>query len=219
MKRFKIILILCLFGLSTAMAQTPYIDVLTAPALALYGNSLSKKQKEQLDQMNKLQERQGWVATQMTVANQIQEKVYKGLKEVSGTLSNGLQVKSIYSNLERTVTYLDQLKDTAKDNPEYVIFANRAISQVVNHSTEIYANIADLLTSSETNLATAGDRRRLLYEIEQDVRAMNVYVLSVKMSIDRAKRKGFWRSINPFQEYVNTDAQIFEDIVNKGGRL
>lgn len=219
MKRIKALLLTCLIGISTTMAQVPYIDVLTAPALALYGNSLNKKQKEQLDQMNKLQERQAWVATQMSLANDIQDKVYKGLREVSGTLSNGLQVKNIYANLERTVTYLDQLKETAKDDPEFIIFANKAIKQAVDNSTQIYANIADLLTSSETNLATAGDRRKLLYAIEQEVRAMNIYILSVKMTIDRAKRRGFWYSINPFQEYVNADAQIFENIMMKGGLL
>ena len=41
----------------------------------------------------------------MVAANDIQNKILKGLKEVSGTLQNGIQVKEIYSELNKCYTY------------------------------------------------------------------------------------------------------------------
>ena len=73
-------------------AQNTYVDVVTTAALKLYSDNLKDKQNETIAQQNKLQKAQAWVGTQMVVVNNIQEKILKGLSEVSGTLQNGLQV-------------------------------------------------------------------------------------------------------------------------------
>jgi hypothetical protein len=57
--------------------------------------SLKKRQKK---------DAQTWVGTQMVAANDIQNKILKGLKEVSGTLQNGIQVQ-IYSELNKCYNY------------------------------------------------------------------------------------------------------------------
>ena len=59
----------------------------------------------------------------------------------------------------------------------------------------------------------------LLFNIENNTRLMNVYLINVRWAIKRAKKKGFWKSINPFQTYVNTDKAIFEQILNNAGTL
>ena len=200
-------------------AQTPYIDVLTAPALAIYSSNIKNEQQNTVDKMDKLAEMQGWVATQMTYANTIQDKLYKGLKEVNGTVRNGLQIKKIYDNLERAVKNMDAIKDEVRDAPEYSVFANKSIQVVINKVSDIYVDAADIINESETNLATAGDRRRLLGSIELNTRLLNIYLLNVKLTIRRAKRKGFWKSINPFQSYVNTDRALFNQIMRNAGYL
>jgi hypothetical protein len=45
-----------------------------------------------------LKDAQTWVGTQMVAANDIQNKILKGLKEVSGTLQNGIQVQRFIRN-------------------------------------------------------------------------------------------------------------------------
>lgn len=218
MKKFKFLLVMCFLSYF-AQAQTPYIDVLTAPALTAYANQIESQQDRTINEMNNLQQAQSWVATQMTVANDIQNRVYTGLREVNGTIRNGLQVQRIYKNLESTITNMDRLREEVADAPEYSMFATRASQTVVNKSTDIYTDVADLLTTGDLNLATSGDRRRLLYNIEQNTRMLNVYLINMRLSIKRAKRKGWWQSINPFQTYVNTDKQLFDQILNNAGRL
>jgi len=218
MKKFNFLILLGFLTYS-AKAQTPYIDVLTAPALSLYSNQLEREQDKTIGEMNNLQQAQAWIATQMTYANDIQNKVYKGLREVNGTIKNGLQVKRIYTNLDNTVSNMNKLRNEVADAPEYSVFATGATKLVINKSTDIYTDVADLLTAGDLNLATSGDRRKLLYNIEQNTRLLNIYLINMRLAIRRAKRKGWWQSINPFQTYVNTDKQLFEQIFRNAGHL
>ncbi|BFO65429.1 hypothetical protein [Chryseobacterium sp. KCF3-3] len=217
MKKYNVLLFV--FIVSFLKAQTPYIDVLTAPAMALYASQIKNEQEKTVDEMNKLQQAQAFVSTQMVLANDLQNKVYKGLKEVNGTLKNGIQVQNIYNNLSKLITNVNGIYDEVQDAPEYSVFAYKSVQLVTNKATDIYTDVADLLTSGELNLATSGDRRRLLFNIENNTRLMNVYLVNVRWAIKRAKKKGFWKSINPFQTYVNTDRQIFKQILNNAGTL
>lgn len=217
MKKFSTFILVWM--LCFIKAQTPYIDVLTAPAMALYATQIKNEQEKTVDEMNKLQQAQAFVSTQMVLANDIQNKVYKGLKEVNGTLKNGIQVQNIYNNLNKIITNVNGIYTEVQDAPEYSVFAYKSVQLVTNKATDIYTDVADLLTSGELNLATSGDRKRLLYNIENNTRLMNVYLINVRWAIKRAKKKGFWKSINPFQTYVNTDKAIFEQILNNAGTL
>ncbi|MDC8102637.1 hypothetical protein [Chryseobacterium rhizosphaerae] len=217
MKKYSILFFVLVVSL--LKAQTPYIDVLTAPAMALYASQIKNEQEKTVDEMNKLQQAQAFVSSQMVIANDLQNKVYKGLKEVNGTLKNGIQVQNIYNNLSKIITNVNGIYDEVQDAPEYSVFAYKSVQLVTNKATDIYTDVADLLTSGELNLATSGDRRRLLFNIENNTRLMNVYLVNVRWAIKRAKKKGFWKSINPFQTYVNTDKQIFQQILNNAGTL
>ncbi len=217
MKKYSIILFILMIGF--LKAQTPYVDILTAPALAAYASQIKKEQEKTVEEMNKLQQAQALVSTQMVLANDIQNKVYKGLKEVNGTLKNGIQVQNIYNNLSKIITNVNGIYSEVQDAPEYSVFAHQSVQLVTNKATDIYADVADLLTNGDLNLATSGDRRRLLYNIENNTRLMNVYLINVRWTIKRAKKKGFWKSINPFQTYVNTDKAIFQQILNNAETL
>ena len=99
--RVRIFLLLFpLWGIG-GFAQNTYIDPTVTAAMILYSENLKAKQNEVIDETSKLKDAQAWVGTQMVVANEIQNKILKGLKEVSGTLQNGIQVKEIYSELNK----------------------------------------------------------------------------------------------------------------------
>lgn len=200
-------------------AQVPYIDVLTAPSLAAYSNQIKTEQKNTVDKMKNLAQLQSWTAAQMVLVNKTQDKVYKGLKEVHGSVLNGLQITRIYSNLEKSTGHIDAIYNEISDAPEYSVFGHKAINQVFFKVTDIYADAYDIITSSETNLATAGDRKRLLYNLEKNTKLLNMYLINVKLTIRRAKRKGFWKSINPLENYINTDRAIFKKIMQESGHL
>ena len=42
-----------------------------------------------------------------------------------------------------------------------------------------------------------------------------LWLLAIKMSFESIEEAGFWRSINPFQGYINTDKDIIQNIMGK----
>ena len=211
MKKFSITVLL-LAG-SFALAQNIYIDVTTTLALKLYSDNLENQQEKTIEQQTKLQQAQTWVSTQMAVANNIQNKVLKGLNEVSGTLKNGVQVVSIYNELDRCLQYSNDILTLTSNKPQYSVFGVKATQKAYEQVIKLTSDVTDLLKPGELNLATAGDRYKLLFSVSQNVTMLKTWLLATKLNIERAIRLGWFQSINPFQGYINTDMSIVENIM------
>lgn len=211
MKKFSITVLL--FAGSFALAQNIYIDVTTTLALKLYSDNLENQQEKTLEQQTKLQQAQTWVSTQMTVANNIQNKVLEGLNEVSGTLKNGVQVVSIYNELDRCLQYSSDILELTSDKPQFAIFGVKATQKAYEQVIKLSTDVTDLLKLGELNLATAGDRYKLLFSVSQNVTMLKIWLLATKLNIERAIRLGWFQSINPFQGYINTDMSIVQNIM------
>ena len=211
MKKFSISLLL--MAGSFAFAQNTYIDVTTTLALKLYSDNLENQQEKTIEQQTKLQQAQTWISTQMAVANNIQNKVLKGLNEVSGTLKNGVQVVSIYNELDRCLQYSNDILILTSNKPQYSVFGVKATQKAYEQVIKLTTDVTDLLKPGELNLATAGDRYKLLFSVSQNVTMLKIWLLATKLNIERAIRLGWFQSINPFQGYINTDRSIVENIM------
>ncbi len=200
---------------SVVYAQNTYIDPTVTAAMILYSENLKAKQNEVIDETSKLKDAQTWVGTQMVAANDIQNKILKGLKEVSGTLQNGIQVKEIYTELNKCYGYSSDVVQLASAHPQYAIFGVKASQKTYEQSLKIVTDVSDILASGELNLATAGDRYKILHNILGNVKNLKLWLLAIKLRLEKANRLGFWNSINPFAGYINTDKAIVEDIMNR----
>ena len=183
--------------------------------MILYSENLKAKQNEVVEETSKLKNAQTWVGTQMVAANDIQNKLLKGLKEVSGTLQNGIQVKEIYSELNKCYKYSSQVVQLASRHPQYAVFGTKASQKTYEQSLKIVTDVSDILASGELNLATAGDRYKILHNISGNVKSLKLWLLAIKLRLEKANRLGFWNSINPFAGYINTDKAIVENIMNR----
>lgn len=211
-KIFSLISFCAIIGLK---AQTTYIDIMTAPAMTVYSNTLKQGQNATKKEMGFIKEKQAWLNSQMVIANNIQNKVYKGLTEVNGIVANGLQAKRIYEQLKEMPKNLEAVYQECADKPEYAIFGAKAGQLVYNKSIEYYTEIAQLLSGGELNMMTSGDRMLLLEHLERKTTMLNFYLINMKYAIMRAKAKGWWRAINPFQDYITTDKAIFDQIIQQ----
>lgn len=209
------LIILILFVSSAVSAQTIYVDPATSAAMLVAANLLKEEQENTTEEQKKLEKAQAFVATQMVRANKIQEKVFKGLNEVSGTVQNAIQIKEIYRELQRSGRYVKEIGQLVQKHPEYSIFGAKASEYTYRFTLESTTKVSDILKSNELNLATAGDRYRLLDQVAYSVRMFNINLLEIKLQIERAVRLGFIKAINPFQGYINTDKTIVENIMAK----
>jgi len=217
MKKFSLKIVMLFFPLlgTVAFAQNTYIDPTVTAAMILYSENLKAKQNEVIEETSKLKDAQTWVGTQMVAANDIQNKILKGLKEVSGTLQNGIQVQEIYSELNKCYNYSAQVGQLASAHPQYGIFGVKASQKTYEQSLKIVTDVSDILASGELNLATAGDRYKILHNISGNVKNLKLWLLAIKLRLEKANRLGFWNSINPFAGYINTDKAIVEDIMDR----
>lgn len=206
---------LILFFVSAVKSQILYVDPITSVALGIHGNQIKKGQEEQNKKLTKLEKAQAFVATQLVAVNKIQDKVYKGLSEVSGTISNGIQVKNIYEDLRQCKKYLEEIGKLVNRHPQYSVFGAKASEKAYERILEIGTDVREIVADGDTNLATAGDRYRLLFNIQDNVKMLRIYLLSIKLNIEYAERVGFWKAINPFQGYINTDKSIIQNIMHK----
>lgn len=211
MKKFSLIILIFLG--SFACAQNTYIDVTTTLALKLYSDNLQNQQERIVEQQTKLQQAQTWVGTQLVVANDIQNKLLKGLNEVSGTLKNGVQVIDIYNQLQNCLQYSGDILTLTKDKPQYAVFGVKSSQKAYEQVIKLTSDVSDLLQPGELNLATSGDRYKLLFSVSQNVTMLKIWLLATKLNIERAIRLGWFQSINPFQGYINTDISIVQNIM------
>ena len=211
MKKFSFLFVF--LAANFALAQNIYIDVTTTLALKLYSDNLKSQQEKTVAEQTKLQQAQTWVGAQMVVANTIQSKVLKGLNEVSGTLKNGVQVVGIYNELNRCLEYSSDILVLTKDKPQFAVFGVQASQKAYGQVIKLTSDVTDLLKPGELNLATAGDRYKLLFSVSQNVIMLKIWLLATKLNIERAIRLGWFQSINPFQGYINTDMSIVQNIM------
>lgn len=212
---YKLIIFCFLFCSVSSFAQNTYIDVTTTLALATYANNLRNQQEKTVAQQTKLQEAQTWVGSQMVVANNIQNKVLKGLSTVSSVLSNGIQMKKILERIQRCYKYTSEVLNIVSQHPQYSVFGVKSSEKVYSSALDIVSEYSDALASGETNLATAGDRAKLLQNTLQKTMILEMWILDVKLRLERAIRLGFWKSANPFQGYVDTDKSIVDNIMRQ----
>lgn len=211
----KLIMFLFLSVLGLYKSQSTYVDILTAPAMLLYGANLKSSQEKTIEEMDNIQQKQTWLTSQMVLVNDVQNRVYKGLTEVNSVVSNGLQLVRIYQELEQMPGNLEGVYQETTNQPEFAIFGVKAGELVYNKTIEYYTEISELLSTGKVNLMNSGDRLILLESLEMKTRMLNFFLINVKYSIMRAKAKGWWRAINPFQDYMETDKALFDQIIRQ----
>ena len=207
-------LFLCLASVQLK-AQATYIDPTTTAALFVYSDALESAQNKLLQEKRNLRSAQMLVAGQLAVVGEIQNTILLGLSEVSGTLQNGIQVKTILEELSQCATHAQSIEQFVLENPQYAVFGVKASSQTYKSVLEMSSDLTELLRSGNLNLATAGDRYRLLYSVSEKVRSLKIWLLSISLHMERAKRLGFLKALEPFGGYIRTDKSIVESVINR----
>lgn len=213
--KFILFFFFCISYVGKAQNPTLYIDVATTGAVFAGDKALTSKQNSIIEEQNKLKKVQLLVGTQVTLVEEVQGKIYKGLSEVSTTISNGIQVKNIYDQVEQCVKYSKDVAKLVKKHPQYTIFQVKAVQKAQEEATKIISEISTIIKSDGKILMTAGDRYRILDSIESKVRSLKIWIITIKIGLENIERIGFWKAINPFQGYINTDKDIIQNIMNK----
>ena len=157
------------------------------------------------------------VATIIVVdqVNQIQNKIYNGLMQVSSVLKNAYQIKECLQALNDILSYEEDMLAEAGQNPLALAFALKIQNEMAGKAVAYYADIQEMVlkANSKDLLMTAGERENLLYKIQLDLNTLRAMAAYSYYKVHLAVMQGIINSFNPFKGYVDVDGKIVKDLL------
>lgn len=218
MKKGVIILLLsfsCYLGFSQAM----YVDPVVAAAMLTHDSNLKSSQNKSNSILTEIRNAELLVQTQLQIAHNLQQKIYKGLSDVSSLVNDAFYVKKTYANIERIISLSGEIASFAVQNPHFAVFANKNASEFRRRATMLTTETLGVLTGGELNLMNSGQRRELVRDIQMQTSLLASTAYLMLFAMKKAKATGFWNSLNPFASHVNRDRQIAQGIINRAKQL
>jgi len=214
MKQLFFCLLLVLSGWQ-GFAQI-YFDPATAGAMAIHSGVIDRQLDKTNDRLTLIQRGQLAVTGQLTVINDIQRSLYRGLSEVSGVMKSLLAVKDIAEISQDILSDVNKAIAIAGDNPAYLLFAQAGASEFRSRALSLSAELsAFVLKGGWDNLMDSGERSKLLNRIATQLMILRGVSYGMYRAMYRARQIGLLNALNPYAGFINTDKRIADDILSK----
>ncbi|MAN86019.1 MAG: hypothetical protein CL555_03880 [Algoriphagus sp.] len=218
MKTLNLLAFLILSG--SAFGQTVYVDPAVAGATAAHSAVINSQLNATNDRLTLIERGQLAITGNLTIVNTMQDKIYKGLSEVSSILTNLSNVQEIARIATGISSDLSQVMDLAGENPALLLFAERNATLFQQRATSLALEVSSfVLKGGENNLMDAGERSKLINQILTEMVILRSNSYGMYRAMYFAQMKGFVRALNPFQGYINVDIQLAQDIARKAKTL
>jgi hypothetical protein len=214
MKRLLTILMILISGV--ANAQFIYMDPAVAGAQTAHSTMINNRLKVTDEKLSLIEKGQLAVTAELAVVNTMQEKIYRGLSEVNAVLTNLYEVKEIHRVASGIISDVSDMMAIAKANPQFLVFAEKNAGVFQENASALAMEVSGfVLKGGKDNLMDSGERAKLLNRVLEKLLILRSYSYGMYRSMYFAQMRGFFKSINPFDRYVETDLAIMSDIINK----
>ncbi|SJN22429.1 hypothetical protein FM107_03315 [Sphingobacterium sp. JB170] len=197
-----------------------YIDPAVAAATGAHAAVINGQLNTTNDKLTLIQRGQLAVTGQLVIVNDLQDKIYKGLSEVSSVVRNLLAVKDIADISTDIVRDVNKAMDIAGSNPILLLFAEQGAREFKTRATNLAAEVASFVTvGGRQNLMDSGERAKLLNRIVTELTILRGVAYGMHRSMYWAKQRGILNSLNPYAGFINMDKRIADDIVRNAKYL
>lgn len=212
-------LIFPLFGIIFSMvsrAQSIYIDPALSGATAAHAGIMNSQLDATKNKLTLIERGQLAVTGQLAIVNSMQDKIYKGLSQVSSVLSNLSDVKEIARIAIGMTDDLNRGMEIARKNPIYLAFAEQQARFFKERATKLALEVSTfVLKGGADNLMDSGERSKLISNVLTEMLILRSLTYGMYRAMYYAQMRGLMRSLNPFQGYINMDMQVVDNIVRK----
>jgi len=214
MKQFLIVILLLLDS-SIIKVNGQNIDPFLEGAIIAANATENASYNNIKDNQTAIQRAQEATIVVVDQVNQIQNKIYKGLMQVSSVLKNAYQVKECLQALNDILSYESDMLSEAKQNPLALAFALKIQNEMADKAVAYYGNISAFVLKANTKdlLMDAGERSTLLYKIQLDLNTLRAMAAYSYYKVHLAVMQGIVNSFNPFKGYVDVDGKIVKDLL------
>ncbi|HEY8659145.1 MAG TPA: hypothetical protein VIL78_08915 [Hanamia sp.] len=212
--RLKLLLLfLAVIGFSKTYCQN--IDPFLEGAIIVSSATENTNYNNIKDNQTAIQRAQEATIVVVDQVNQIQNKIYNGLMQVSSVLKNAYQIKECLQALNDILSYEGDMLAEAQKNPLALAFALRIQNEMVSKAVSYYADIETVILKANTKelLMTAGERETLLYKVQLDLNTLRALAAYSYYKVHLAVMQGIINSFNPFKGYVDIDGKIVKDLL------
>lgn len=206
-------------AVTTLQAQSYYETVINSSLLAHISanhvtreaslanfNSIFKKQKDFYEESNK----------KIVQVVAIHEKIYQNLYNINSLFKQSKQLKYIGIYLGNVFENVQKMRQIAIENPQYAFWVKKETDEVINKATALSDEIYTLIQKKDRKrLMDSADRDALLDRVYMKVRLLNVSILNVINMIEFNKSRAYIYSIPIFNNFVEHDKQLVEEIMQK----
>jgi hypothetical protein len=219
MKQIFLLSASILLGLM-AKSQTLTIDPALSAATAVQQVTENSNMNTMQNKQNVIEVAQATTAQAVNFINTWQQKIVKGLTEVSGSVSNAWGIINAGDHVVDIVNNYNQMIQLAQGEPLLLAFTVRMQSNIVNRATLAYTKIQTLvLESNERLLLTAGERMRILNQVNTELSILEAMTACCIARMKEVKRIGYLNAINPFYYAMQNDATIVNSILQRMPRF
>lgn len=203
-----------------ARSQTLYVDPAVSAALYAHSSAINNQLDRTNNNLTLIQRGQMAVTGQLVIVNDIQDRIYRGLSEVSAMLNNLTAIKEISDIGIDIVGDVQETVNIARSNPALLLFAEEGAREFKVRATSLALEVSGFaLKGGAGNLMDSGERSKLINHIASELRVLRGIAYGMHRAMYWAKMRGIWRAINPWQEWINMDVQIANEVIREAKYL
>lgn len=219
MKTFIPFIAFMFIGLK-AGAQVFYMDPKTFTAVI--ENQFMRLSYESMHISNtaNIKEKMDNINTNVAKIVLIRNQIYNSLVNVNEALKSGKEMKFIIKIVKEISDECVELGEMAVGNPLYVAFAENCARNAMTQSISIFNDINQMILKEGGGLLMDYNSRDfLLRNLTRRLQLLRAEIYMANQTIYYAKLNGFWTTLNPFKDIINSDRMIIKEIINRSKLL
>jgi hypothetical protein len=206
--------------LQRAKAQELVVDPTTSAAILVNAGVINSQMNTTNNNLSLISKGQLAVTGQLTIANTLQNDIYKGLSQVASVINNLYTIKDIAECGSDIISDTEQALSYAQSDPVLLLFAEQGARDFETRSVALAADVsAFVLKGGNGNLMDSGERGKLLNHIASELHILRGIAYGMGRAMYWAKMNGIFRSLNPWSTWVNEDSRIANDVINNAKYL
>ncbi|WP_114752058.1 hypothetical protein [Pleomorphovibrio marinus] len=208
-------ILLFIFTCGWSIAQV-YVDPAVAGAQAAHAAVINTQLNNTNERLTLIERGQLAVTGNLTIVNTMQEKLYAGLTEVSAILTNLANVREIARIAAGISGDVRDIMELARENPVFLVFAEQNATLFQQRATALALEVQQFaLKGGKDNLMDAGERAKIINTILNELLILRSYTYGMYRSMQFTAMKGLFKSLNPFQGYIEMDLANMDNILRK----
>lgn len=154
------------------------------------------------------------INTNMSTVVLAQNIIYESLSQVNSALKDGLAVKNMAVTAADILNYLQQALELAKSDQALLLVTTNIQTECRSRAIALISDVSNYILKSGSNiLADYNARDELLKKVNTQLQIIDGLAYGAWRAMFWAKQQGIFKTLNPFQDYINRDKTAVNQII------